>query len=105
MMNGCCELCGREVSELTDHHLIPRTRQRNRRVQREFDRKELKAVARLCRACHNFLHANFTEKTLERAFRTLDALRAHPDVARFVAWIRGKPPEFHAYTRDARKKH
>jgi len=100
-----CELCGRQVSERTLHHLIPKTRHRNRRVQRELDRHELKAaVAWLCRGCHNFLHANFTEKTLERQFSTLAALLAHPDVKRFVAWIRGKPLDFHPASHRAREK-
>ncbi len=97
-----CELGGRQVSERTLHHLIPKTRHRNRRVQRELDRQELRAaVAWLCRGCHSFLHANFTEKTLERRFRTLAALRTHPDVERFVAWIRSKRPDFHPAIRTA----
>lgn len=104
-MPPICELCGRQVSELTRHHLIPRTRHRNRKVRQEFDGRELKsAVAWLCRACHNFLHALFAEKTLEREFKTIERLSAHPDVIRFVAWLRAKPLDFHACTRTSRDK-
>jgi hypothetical protein len=104
-MENRCELCGREVSQLTLHHLIPKTRHRNRRVRRDIERDDLRtAVAYLCRGCHNFIHANFSEKTLERKFRTLEALASHPGVARFVAWIRTKPNDFHPYTRDAQNK-
>lgn len=104
-MKERCELCGRHVSHLTWHHLIPKTRQRNRRVRRDYNRREItSAVVRLCRGCHNFIHANFTEKTLEREFRTLKALAAHPQVAQFLDWIRSKPADFHPFTREAQRK-
>src|ERR1051326_1168751 len=49
-----CQLCGRRVSMLTRHHLIPRTRHANKRNKREFERKEVKRrIAWLCRACHD----------------------------------------------------
>ena len=92
---GHCELCGREVGALTRHHLIPRTRHTNQRNQREFDRADVKQrIAWLCRPCHNHVHALFTEKMLERKVNTVEALAAHPQVARFVAWIRKKPDGF-----------
>jgi len=87
-----CELCGREVTVLTRHHLIPRTRHANKRNKRDFDRADVKRrIAWFCRPCHNHVHALFPEKTLEREFNTLELLVSHPDVARFVAWIRKKP--------------
>lgn len=91
----CCELCNREVSHLTRHHLIPRTRHANKRNKRDFDRSEVKTrIAWLCRPCHNHVHALFTEKTLERDFNTLESLATHPEVARFVNWIKTKPEGF-----------
>jgi hypothetical protein len=93
--SGCCELCGREVAVLTRHHLIPRTRHANKRNKRTFDRADVKArIAWMCRPCHSHVHALFTEKELERGFNTRAALAAHPDVARFVSWIRTKPDGF-----------
>src|SRR5688572_12709873 len=90
-----CELCGREVSVLTRHHLIPRTRHANKRNKRDFERTEVKKrIAWFCRPCHNHVHALFIEKTLERDFNTLEALASHPEVARFVIWIRQKPNGF-----------
>lgn len=104
-MSGPCELCGRQVAELTRHHLIPRTRQHNKRVRREFARAELKgAMAWLCRACHAYVHARFAEKTLERQLPTIHALAAQAEVARFVSWIRSRPPDFRPTTQDARRK-
>src|SRR4026209_1699322 len=96
-MNDCkrCELCGREVSLLTRHHLIPRTRHTNKRNKREFDRTEVKTrIVWFCPPCHDHVHALFTEKRLERELNTLELLAAHPDVVRFVNWIRKKTPGY-----------
>lgn len=90
-----CELCGRPVPRLTRHHLIPRTRHRNRRNKREFDRSEVhERVAWLCRPCHDHVHAVFSEKTLEREYNTLESLRREPEIARFVEWIAARPASF-----------
>ena len=94
-MSGVCELCGRHVSVLTKHHLIPKTRHSNERNQREFDRKEVKhRLAWFCRPCHTHVHALFAEKMLEGELNTLQLLVGHSGVAKFVAWIRSKPDGF-----------
>lgn len=104
-MSEPCELCGRRVSVLTRHHLVPRMHHKKRRVLREFDRDELHhGIVLLCRSCHDFLHENFTEKTLEQELNTLAALAAHPAVARFVKWIARKPADFHSGSRTSRSK-
>ncbi len=92
-MTGICALCGRE-ERLTRHHLIPRTRHHNKRNKREFDRETVKETVGLCRPCHSQVHALFTEKELEREWNTLAKIREHPEVAKFVAWIAGKPQGF-----------
>ncbi|MEN1727742.1 MAG: hypothetical protein AAGJ52_04810 [Pseudomonadota bacterium] len=89
---GECELCSRQVRELTRHHLIPQTRHKNRRNKRDFDRVEVKhRIALLCRPCHAHLHATIPNKTLEREFNTVEALITHPEIKRFVDWIAQKP--------------
>lgn len=89
---GTCELCERRVRELTRHHLIPRTRHSNRRNKRDFDRADVKhRLALLCRPCHSNVHATLDNKSLERDYNTIEALAAHPDVARFTDWIRARP--------------
>lgn len=89
---GSCELCSRQVRELTRHHLIPQTRHKNRRNKRDFDRTDVKhRIALLCRPCHSHVHATIPNKQLERDYNTVEALATHPDVARFVDWIASKP--------------
>ncbi len=91
--DGRCELCGRSGTELQKHHLIPRTRHSNRRNKRQFNREEVRSrLAWLCPACHKTVHATLDEKDLEREYNTLDALRGHPEIGRFIAWVRRQPP-------------
>jgi len=90
---NCCELCGRPVESLTRHHLVPRTRHKNKKNKQLFDRKEVKQrIAWICRACHDNIHAVLTEKELERSYNSLETLAQHPDVKKFTDWVRDKPP-------------
>lgn len=101
-MKGTCVICGREET-LTKHHLIPRMRHRNKRNKREFDRDLVKVTVGICRPCHSQIHAVLTEKELERDYRTVEALRAHPEVAKFATWIATKLPGFKPQI-DAQKR-
>lgn len=85
-MDGCA-LCGRD-RPLTFHHLIPRTLHRKSRYRRAFTREELQRGVELCRDCHDAVHRFVDEKALGASYRTLDALRAHPEIAKFVRWVR-----------------
>lgn len=57
---------------------------------------------RTCSRCHRTIHATISNKELERNYATADALRGHPEIAKFVEWVRSKDPDFHAPTQ--RKK-
>jgi 5-methylcytosine-specific restriction protein A len=91
-----CALCGRAIPDgarASRHHLTPR----------------LKGGARLGTVllhgiCHNAIHARFTEAELARRLSDVASLRAEPEIARFLDWVRSKPPEFHAATRRSRGK-
>jgi hypothetical protein len=88
-----CQLCGRWVPDITIYHLIPRTRHSNKRNKRLFSRAEvLQRIIRVCRPCHKNIHAALDNKSLERHYNTLQALAAHPAVARFSAWIARQRP-------------
>ena len=85
-----CWLCGREMGSVTEwHHLIPKSRGG-------------KAREPVHPICHRTIHANFTNSDLEKRYSTVDALLAHDEIGRFVAWIANKPPDFNAPTKDRR---
>jgi len=48
--------------------------------------------------CHRAIHAAVSNKLLEREFASANALRAHPDLAKFIRWVENKAPDFHAPT-------
>jgi len=102
-MIGRCAICGR-AETLTRHHLIPRTRHHNKRNQREFTRAEVKTTVGFCRPCHSQVHVVLTEKELERGYRTVESLRAHPEIAKFAAWIAARPRGFKPQVQAQRRR-
>ena len=99
-MTGTCAICGRGET-LTRHHLIPRTRHRNKKNKRDFERAVVRQVVGLCRPCHSQIHQLLSEKELERKFNTVPRLKAHPGIAKFAAWIAAKPAGFKAAMQGA----
>jgi len=84
-----CQLCKRHVAALTKHHLIPRTRHKNKRNKRELSREDARTrLAWLCDPCHKQVHAVLATKELERKYNTAEALAEHPEIRKSVAWIR-----------------
>ena len=91
-----CELCGREI-QLTSHHLIPRTRHRNKRTQKRFRRDDMQTrILWVCRSCHNHIHNTFSEKELADAYYSKELLLAHPAIKKFIGWIAARPAGFKA---------
>lgn len=91
---GCvvCPLCERPIppSQRDAHHLVPKSRGG---VQ----------TAWLHRICHRQIHALLSETELAREYSHVDALRQHPDLARFLAWVRRKPDDFFERTRKSQR--
>jgi hypothetical protein len=54
------------------------------------------------RICHRQVHALFTETELATRFSTVEALLQQPEVQKFVAWVRNKPPAFYEAVRTRR---
>lgn len=85
--NGRCVLCGRELAEPYDeHHVVPKSRGGHKRVY-------------LHRICHSKIHSVFTNRELENYYNTMDKVKEHPDIRKFVNWIERKPPGFYKKTR------
>jgi len=87
---GKCELCER-VIPTTRHHLVPKSQHKYHRESRGRTIRELSETVALCRPCHSGIHRLIDEREMGLEYATLDRLRAHPGVARHVAWV-GKQP-------------
>ena len=85
-----CPLCGRPIpahARASRHHLVPKLKG-----------GQNGPTVLMHAICHNEVHATLTEAELARDFATVESLRAHPRLARFVAWVRDKDPAFHSRT-------
>ena len=81
-----CPLCERPIpSEVPQslHHLIPKLKGGTGGP-----------TVLLHHICHKEIHATLTEAELARDFNTIEALRAHPRLERFIEWVAQRPPEF-----------
>jgi len=43
-----------------------------------------------------------SEKEMEFSYNTIEALRQHPDIARFADWLATKPPGYQPLSRPKR---
>lgn len=87
-----CELCHRRVPVTTVHHLFPKTLHRNKKIRACYDGGWLRAqTVDLCKPCHKQLHALISEKEMASHYHTIPRLLLHPEVARFVEWVRDRP--------------
>ena len=87
-----CPLCDRPIppSQRDAHHLVPKSRGG---VQ----------TAWLHRICHRQIHALLTETELAREYHHVEALRQHPELAKFLDWVRRKPDDFFERTRKSQR--
>ncbi len=91
------------MSNLTQHHLIPRTRHRNKKIRKEFSRVEmLTHILWVCRPCHNHIHTVLSEKELASRYNNRAALLQHPDILRFVEWLAKRPAGFKPHGKRGR---
>ena len=87
-----CALCERIVPVTNIHHLFPKTLHRNKQIRARHEAEWLRAqTVELCKPCHRQLHALISEKEMASHYHTILRLLEHPEVARFVEWVRDRP--------------
>jgi len=75
-----CELCGRTAPSpryMEGHHLTPVSKKGRHG-----------AKIRVCIDCGDHVHSLFTNRELCDSLNSIEALRAHPAIRRWVGWIR-----------------
>lgn len=88
-----CPLCQRQIpkSQQDAHHLIPKTR------------GGIDTVL-LHRLCHRQIHALFMPTQLAINYATIEALSTHPEIIRFIEWVKNKPTDLNTSIRPSRDK-
>ena len=86
-----CELCRRDVSTITEHHLVP--------LQKGGKKFE---TVYLCPTCHTQIHALFTNRELAARFNTLEALRKDMRIIKFLRFIKDIPGDSHIEIKKSR---
>jgi hypothetical protein len=91
-----CPLCERPIpprAKASRHHLVPKLKGGAKQP-----------TVRLHQICHSAIHARFSEAELARRLSDPESLKAEPELARFLDWVRTKPDDFHAPTRTTAKR-
>ena len=79
-----CPLCSRELAEpIVRHHLIPPSK----------GGKDSPTVP-MHKICQAKVHAVFTEAELKNYYNTVDRLKEHEDILKFIKWVSKKELEF-----------
>lgn len=91
---GTCVLCDRETDNVTDHHLVPKCRHRQRRTKKMHTREARRITVPLCQPCHRMVHNFFTEKELADSHYTIESLKGASRVNRHVLWVRRQRRNF-----------
>lgn len=74
-----CRLCGRQVSFVSKHHLLPK-QQGGKHTQ----------TVELCQPCHSTIHLTFSNQQLARDFSTIAELQQAEPLQKYLHWIRDK---------------
>ena len=91
---GQCPLCDRPMltgPSLDEHHPVPRSHGGRETVT-------------MHKVCHRAIHAMLSDAELAEAYSGFAALRTHPLLAQFIAWVKKRPPEYYDRTRWSKSR-
>lgn len=81
-----CQLCDRDVEQLTAHHLIPRQTVKRKQADPGL-------TIDICSPCHRQIHALYGNRELAKYLNTIDKLKSEPKMIKFLNWIRKQDPK------------
>ena len=88
-----CELCQREVSELTEHHLVPKCTHKRNSIKKRFTKEELLKTVPACRECHKQLHDFYSEIELATNYYKKELILSDPKFSKFIEWVKKQRPK------------
>lgn len=82
-----CPICLRSMDNakrVSKHHLIPKSKGGTHQ-----------GTVLLHNICHQKIHSVFTEKELKTEYHTVEKLREHPEMKKFIKWVAKKEVDFY----------
>jgi hypothetical protein len=80
-----CELCEREVEQLTVHHLIPKQKTKRKKI-------DPGPTINICSSCHKQIHSLFDNTRLAIELNSLERLKNEPQMRIFLSWVSKQNP-------------
>ncbi|MEZ4957816.1 MAG: HNH endonuclease [Saprospiraceae bacterium] len=95
METPTCPICDRELGNknISKHHLIPKSK-----GGKHTDTIDLHNI------CHQKIHSVFTEKELKDHFNTIEKIREHEEIQKFIKWVAKQDPAFYQGNRTSNRK-
>jgi hypothetical protein len=83
-----CELCSSNEDVLDFHHLIPRTLHGKKQYKKLYSKLFMATHGIwICKEeCHPQIHEFITEKEMGAKYNTLDKLKEHPEIKKYLEW-------------------
>ena len=95
MKKTICVICHRELGDentISKHHLIPKSK----------GGRDLETIL-IHNICHQKIHSMFTEEELRATYHTVEKLREHEGMSKFIKWVATKDPNFYQYNKRRKR--
>ena len=82
---GQCPICDRDLWQgpsIDQHHFLPKCK----------GGRETEYVHKIC---HRKIHSLFTENELAKEYYDPEKVNKHPEMIKFILWIKKKEPDFY----------
>ena len=100
MSDEICPICDRPYGgEMQEHHLKPVTFKTRTKEVHDRDNK-----VTIHKMCHQKIHATFPEYELLNYYHTVERIREHPEIQKFIKWISKKDPDFYDKNDDTKHR-
>ena len=96
MQENICVICDRELGDsktISKHHLIPKSK----------GGKNTPTIL-IHNICHQKIHSVFTEKELRDEYHTVEKLKQHEEMQKFIKWVAKKDINFYQVNRQMKRK-
>ncbi len=94
MSTQICAICQRILGNentISKHHLIPKS-----------EGGRFSETILIHNICHQKIHSVFSLKELRDEYHTIESLRQHEEIKKFISWVAKKDPDF--YQRNKRMR-